>query len=51
MVAGRSWSNIFMILWFFVYGILAITNITFVFAPVVLGILALLIVVALVFGK
>lgn len=47
----KSWSQIFMILFFGIYGLLAITNITFALSGVILGILALLIVIALIFDK
>jgi len=50
-MGNKSWSQIFMILWFAIYGILAITNITFALSGVILGILAILIALALAFGK
>jgi len=50
-MGNKSWATIFTILFFFVYALLAITNITFALSPVLLGILALLIVIALVFDK
>lgn len=50
-MGGKSWSTIFMILFFALWGILAVTNITFALSGVVLGVLAILIALALAFGK
>lgn len=47
----RSWAGIFTFLWFLVYAILAITNITFVGSGILLGVLALLVCIAIIFGK
>jgi len=46
-----SWASILVILWFGLWGILALTNITFALSGVVLGVLAILIALALAFGK
>ena len=50
-MGGKSWATIFTLLWFAVYGILAITNITFALSGIILGVLAILIALALAFGK
>lgn len=50
-MGGRSWATIGMIVWFTIYGLLAITNITFALSGVILGLLALFIAVCLAFGK
>lgn len=48
---NRSRAGIFTFLWFLVYAILALTSITFVGSNIVLGILALLVCIAIAFGK
>lgn len=48
---NRSFAVILIALWFLIYGVLAITNLTFVAAPIVLGFVALGIFICLLFGK
>lgn len=50
-MGGRSWSSIGLIFWFGIYGILAVTNITFALSNVVLGLLAIFIAICFTFGK
>lgn len=50
-IGSQAWSGIFVLLWFLTYAVLALTSITFVGSNILLGVLAVLIVIAILFGK
>lgn len=50
-MAGRSWGTILAAIWFLLTGLLGITNFTFDAQPLLMGVLAIVVAIALLFGK